>query len=136
MSKYKGLFTFDVENHRYLPVGQADGLIPEMDYHPEARKRNEAVRRLEDSGLFTEEEMKTAARQVVEIHINPWTHGSAAAVGWTPNKAGEILGVSGSGIQAKCKTGAIEATQVYFGWWVIPAGEMLRLREEQNARKK
>ena len=35
MSKYKGLFTFDVENHRYLPVEQADGLITEMDYHPE-----------------------------------------------------------------------------------------------------
>ncbi len=36
MSKYKGLFTFDVENHRYLPVEQADGLIAEMDYHPES----------------------------------------------------------------------------------------------------
>ena len=35
MSKYKGLFTFDVENHRYLPVEQADGLIAEIDYHPE-----------------------------------------------------------------------------------------------------
>ena len=35
MSKYKGLFTFDVENHRYLPVEQADGIIAEMDYHPE-----------------------------------------------------------------------------------------------------
>ena len=35
MSKYKGLFTFDVENHRYLPVEQADGLIAEMDCHPE-----------------------------------------------------------------------------------------------------
>ena len=35
MSKYKGIFTFDVENHRYLPVEQADGLIAEMDCHPE-----------------------------------------------------------------------------------------------------
>ena len=34
MSKYKGLFTFDVENHRYLPVEQADGIIAEMDYRP------------------------------------------------------------------------------------------------------
>lgn len=34
MSKYKGLFTFDVENHRYLPVEQADGIIMNMDYHP------------------------------------------------------------------------------------------------------
>ena len=35
MSKYKGLFTFDAENHRYLPVEQADGLIAEMNYPPE-----------------------------------------------------------------------------------------------------
>lgn len=35
MSKYKGLFTFDVENHRYLPVEQADGLIAEIGYQPE-----------------------------------------------------------------------------------------------------
>lgn len=34
MSKYKGLFTFDVENHRYLPVEQADCIITDMDYHP------------------------------------------------------------------------------------------------------
>lgn len=35
MSKYKGLFTFDVDNHRYLPVEQADGIIDCMNYHPE-----------------------------------------------------------------------------------------------------
>lgn len=34
MSKYKGLFTFDVENHRYLPVEQADVIIDTMDYEP------------------------------------------------------------------------------------------------------
>lgn len=48
MSKYKGLFTFDVENHRYLPVEQADGLIAEMDYHPEQEPliKDEAKRRV------------------------------------------------------------------------------------------
>ena len=35
MSKYKGLFTFDVDNHRYLPIALADGIIDCMDYHPE-----------------------------------------------------------------------------------------------------
>lgn len=47
MSKYEGLFTFDVENHRYLPVGQADGLIAEMDYHPEQEPliKDEKVRK-------------------------------------------------------------------------------------------
>ena len=34
MSKYKGLFTFDVENHKYLPVEQADGIIDCMVYDP------------------------------------------------------------------------------------------------------
>ena len=34
MSKYKGLFTFDVDNHRYLPVEQADGIIDCMNYRP------------------------------------------------------------------------------------------------------
>lgn len=39
MSRYKGLFTFDVDNHRYLPVEQADGIITSMDYHPEPEPR-------------------------------------------------------------------------------------------------
>lgn len=32
MSKYKGLFTFDEDNHRYVPIAQADGIIDTMDY--------------------------------------------------------------------------------------------------------
>jgi hypothetical protein len=32
MSKYKGLFTFDEDNHRYVPIAQADGIIDCMDY--------------------------------------------------------------------------------------------------------
>lgn len=34
MSEYKGLFTFDVDNHRYVPIAQADGIIDCMDYDP------------------------------------------------------------------------------------------------------
>lgn len=34
MSKYKGLFTFDVENHRFVPIEQADGITIEMNYQP------------------------------------------------------------------------------------------------------
>lgn len=58
MSKYKGLFTFDVENHRYLPVEQADGLIAEMDYRPEQEplikdeKRRKAVRAWAESNCI------------------------------------------------------------------------------------
>lgn len=44
MSKYKGLFTFDVENHRYLPVEQADGLITEMDYRPEPEPKEPLIK--------------------------------------------------------------------------------------------
>ena len=38
MSNYKGLFTFDVNNHKYVPVEQADGIISFMNYHPEEPK--------------------------------------------------------------------------------------------------
>jgi hypothetical protein len=38
MSKYKGLFTYDIDNHRYIPVEQADGLISDMNYCPEPKK--------------------------------------------------------------------------------------------------
>lgn len=38
MSRYKGLFTFDVDNHRYIPVEQADGLVSDMNYHPESEE--------------------------------------------------------------------------------------------------
>lgn len=34
MSKYKGLFTFDEDNHRYVPIAQADVIIDTMDYDP------------------------------------------------------------------------------------------------------
>ena len=34
MSKYKGLFTFDADSHRYLPIEQADGIIDCMNYRP------------------------------------------------------------------------------------------------------
>ena len=43
MSKYKGLFTFDVDNHRYLPVEQADGIIDCMNYHPELEMPKEPL---------------------------------------------------------------------------------------------
>ena len=32
MSKYKGLFTFDEDNHRYVPIAQADEIIDTMNY--------------------------------------------------------------------------------------------------------
>lgn len=37
MSKYKGLFTFDEDNHRYVPIAQADGIIDTMDYEPDSK---------------------------------------------------------------------------------------------------
>lgn len=47
MSKYKGLFTFDVDNHKYLPIELADGIIADMDYHPEKEPliKDEKVRK-------------------------------------------------------------------------------------------
>ena len=38
MSNYKGLFTFDIDNHRYVSVEQADGIISNMNYQPEGKE--------------------------------------------------------------------------------------------------
>lgn len=39
MSKYKGLFTFDEDNHRYVPIAQADGIIDTMEYEPDSEPK-------------------------------------------------------------------------------------------------
>lgn len=49
MSKYKGLFTFDEDNHRYVPIAQADGIIDTMVYKPaepliKDEKKREVIR--------------------------------------------------------------------------------------------
>ena len=44
MSKYKGLFTFDVDNHRYLSIDEADGIITNMDYHPEPEPKEPLIK--------------------------------------------------------------------------------------------
>ena len=47
MSKYKGLFTFDEDNHRYVPIAQADGIIDTMDYKPaEPLIKDEKIRKM------------------------------------------------------------------------------------------
>ena len=47
MSKYKGLFTFDEDNHRYVPIAQADGIIDTMDYKPaEPLIKDEKIRKI------------------------------------------------------------------------------------------
>lgn len=48
MSKYKGLFTFDVDNHRYIPVGQAYGIIDCFKFKYESKKpliKDEKIRK-------------------------------------------------------------------------------------------
>ena len=46
MSKYKGLFTFDEDNHRYVPIAQSDGIIDAMDYKPaEPLIKDEKIRK-------------------------------------------------------------------------------------------
>lgn len=58
MSRYKGLFTFDVDNHRYLPVEQADGIIGCMNYHPELEMPKEP--------LIKDEKIRKAVRAWAE----------------------------------------------------------------------
>jgi len=44
MSKYKGLFTFDEDNHRYVPIAQADGIIDTMDYEPDSESKEPLIK--------------------------------------------------------------------------------------------
>ena len=49
MSKYKGLFTFDIDNHRYIPIGQADGIIDCFKFKHESKEhliKDEKARKL------------------------------------------------------------------------------------------
>ena len=58
MSKYKGLFTFDEENHRYVPIAQADGLIDSMDYEPDSKPAEP---------LIKDEKIRKAVRAWAEV---------------------------------------------------------------------
>ena len=46
MSKYQGLFTFDAENHRYVPVEQADVFNTNMGYRPEPKEIPKDVKKI------------------------------------------------------------------------------------------
>lgn len=59
MSKYKGLFTFDEDNHKYIPIGQADGIIDTMDYEPDSKSAEP---------LIKDEKIRKAVRAWAEVH--------------------------------------------------------------------
>ena len=44
MSKYKGLFTFDEDNHKYIPIAQAVGIIDTMDYDPDTNPTESLIK--------------------------------------------------------------------------------------------
>lgn len=44
MSKYKGLFTFDEDNHRYVPIAQADEIIDTMGYEPDSEPKEPLIK--------------------------------------------------------------------------------------------
>ena len=48
MSKYKGLFTFDEDNHRYVPIAQADGIIYTMDYEADSEPTEPLIKDEDD----------------------------------------------------------------------------------------
>ena len=45
----------------------------------------------------------------------------------SPNQAGEIIGIDGKQLQAKCKNGKIEAYRNIIGWWHIPLRVVLEM---------
>lgn len=59
MSKYKGLFTFDEDNHRYVPIAQADGIIDTMDYEPDSKPAEPLIR---------DEKIRKAVRAWAEVN--------------------------------------------------------------------
>lgn len=59
MSKYKGLYTFDVDNHRYIPVGQADGIIDCFKFKHESKEP-----------LIKDEKIRKAVRAWAELYDN------------------------------------------------------------------
>lgn len=62
MSKYKGLFTYDVDNHRYLPIANIDGIIDTMDYEPkEPLIKDEKIRKAIRAWLAIQEQPIVAA---------------------------------------------------------------------------
>lgn len=58
MSKYRGLFTFDEDNHRYVPIAQADGIIDTMDYEPDSKPAEP---------LIKDEKIRKAVRAWAEV---------------------------------------------------------------------
>lgn len=52
MSRYKGLFTFDVDNHRYISINELDGIITDMDYRPKSEPREPLLECEEDREKF------------------------------------------------------------------------------------
>lgn len=62
MSKYKGLFTFDEDNHRYVPIAQADGIIDTMDYEPDYEPDSEPT-----EPLIKGEKVRKAVRAWADV---------------------------------------------------------------------
>lgn len=58
MTKYKGLFTFDEDNHRYVPIAQADGIIDTMGYEPDSEPAEP---------LIKDEKIRKAVRAWAEV---------------------------------------------------------------------
>lgn len=56
MSKYFGLFTLDIDNHSYVPIAQADGIIDNTSYES-------------TEPLIKDEKIKKLLGEVVELEL-------------------------------------------------------------------
>lgn len=100
----------------------------------DTKQTRKAFARLKESGLFSEKELEEAKFWIHEYALNPYILPGVMIVGFSPMKAGEILGLNGKSLQAKCKTGHVVAIRDFQGWWTIPVEEIIHLREEQNEK--
>ena len=96
----------------------------------DTKNTKKALRKLEQSGLFDEEQLKIASTWLREETTWLATPGNIAAVGMSPYKVAEMLGGNGKSIQGRCRTGIIKAERTIFDEWLIPADEIIRLAEE------
>lgn len=98
----------------------------------DTKNTKKALRELERSGLFDEEQLKIASTWLREETTWLAMPGIIAAVGMSPYKVAEMLGKNGNSIQGRCRTGTIKAERTLFDEWLILADEIIRLAEEEN----
>ena len=93
-------------------------------------KTEEAYEQLRASGLFNEEELKTAKTWLEE---KAYPFSTFTYVGLSPYKTADVVGYAGNYVQTLCKNGEIDCYTDLFGWRTIPVDEIIALKKKRLA---